>query len=623
MKVLNIILIYSLCLSIWAKPVFANDGLVDSLRAFDDLQVEIRQSINPNRGECANFMFEASTDKSQCELKNYCEKFKSDLNSPFLVNQAGEQMLNEEFVSANYKLRSCLRGTYKEDIEIALSDFKEQKKLEHLNSVNSLNQKLKKVLAKNNEYTQFAKINREVLSLRLEDSIKGEERSMEDLLFAAQKKLRIKLSKDAFSLVVKIDAELENPNYGKELKKFERSFFKELVLPNKFYDFENFTDPEVAGSENQLIENQKMYQQKALEVHNEFLNAKKAMISYLSKQRTRDNGFMIDRAIERISLVKFHTPVLSDELMKACEFPNAWYNPESQRVLFCPQWFNLPKINIYEIMSHELSHAIDPCTFQAPLKISRSKADIINPGPFEINLNLEKLNQSSTLIGELGNQDLTERDQKGVTLKDNPFGDMISCLQSKKSIAAKVPNKSDLKDKIENEIKKIKESVANYQVNENYLYLKTASDNLDKYYERYGYCNLQLPGGVSQIGESFADQIAAELVALRLENMSKSEATKDLDKLILAGIKDSPGLCPESKLVSNMKALGVQNGCREYSENQKLAEKVYRGITLASHADTDEHPAMDDRINKILLSQPKIREILNCHKRGGAKYCEN
>jgi hypothetical protein len=274
-------------------------------------------------------------------------------------------------------------------------------------------------------------------------------------------------------------------------------------------------------------------------------------------------------------------------------------------------------------MSHELSHAIDPCTFQAPLKISRSKADIINPGPFDINLNLEKLNQSFTMIGELGNQDLTERDQKGVTLKENPFDKIISCLQSKKSIGAVVPNKNDLKEKIDKALKKMRENVANYQSNDNYLYLKSASDNLDKYYDRYGLCNLELPGGVSQIGEAFADQIAAELVANRLENMSKQDALKDLDKLILAGLKDSPGLCPEATLVSNMKKLGVKNGCLEYTENQKLAEKVYRGITLASHADTDEHPAMDDRINKILLSQPKIREILNCHKRGGAKYCEN
>lgn len=606
-----------------AKPVFAQNGLVDSLKAFDDLQIEIRQTMNPNRGECANFMFETNNSNNQCELKNYCEKFKTELNSPFLVNQTGEQMLNEEFVSANYKLRSCLIGTYKEDIEIALSDFKQQKKIEHLKSVNVLNQKLKKVLAKNNEYNQFAKINREVLSLRLEDSIKGEERSMEELLMGAQKKLRLKLSKEAFSLIIKIDAELENPNYGRELKKFERSFFKELVLPNKFYDFENFTDADVAGDENQLIENQKLYQQKANDVHNEFLNAKKAMVNYLSSLRSKNNSAMIDRAIERVSLVKFHTPVLSDELMKACEFPNAWYNPESQRVLFCPQWFNLPKINVFEIMSHELSHAIDPCTFQAPLKISRSKADIINPGPFDINLNLEKLNQSFTLIGELGNQDLTERDQKGVTLKENPFDKIISCLQSKKSIVAVVPNKNDLKEKIDKALKKMRESVANYQSNDNYLYLKSASDNLDKYYDRYGLCNLELPGGVSQIGEAFADQIAAELVANRLENMSKQDALKDLDKLILAGLKDSPGLCPESTLISNMKELGVKNGCLEYTENQKLAERVYRGITLASHADTDEHPAMDDRINKILLSQPKIREILNCHKRGGAKYCEN
>lgn len=623
MKVLNILQFFTLCLFVYANPIFAEDAFVDSIKAFDELQIEIRKTVTPAKGDCANFMLEGPGNFNQCELKNYCEKFKSELNSPFLVNQNDEQMLNEEFVMANLKLRSCLRGTYKEDIEIALNDFKEQKKIEHLKMVYGLNQQLKKVLTKNNEHSQFAKINREVLSLRLEDSMKGEERSMQDLLVAAQKKLRIKLSKDAVSLVVKIDAEIENPNYGKELKKFERSFFKELILPNKFYDFDNFIDADVAGGEKQLIENQKLYQQKASEVHTEFLNAKQALINYLKQQKTKHNQAMIERAIERVSLVKFHTPVLSDELMKACEFPNAWYNPETQRVLFCPQWFNLPKINLYEILSHELSHAIDPCTFQAPLKISRSKADMINPGPFEVELNLEKLNQSSTLIGELSNQELNERDQKGVTLKDNPFDSMISCLQSKKSIGAIVPSKNELKDKIEKSMKKLKDSVTNYQANDDFLYLKSAYENLDKYYERYGLCNLQLPGGVSQIGEAFADQIAAELVADRLTKTEQSQAVKELDKLILAGMKDSKGICPESKLVKEMKQLGVNNGCREYAENQKLAEKVYRGISLASTADLDEHPAMDDRINKILLSHPKLREILNCPKRGGAKYCEN
>lgn len=623
MKVFNILLFCSLCLNWLIGLASADTLLIDSLKSFDDLQAEINRTMTPAKGDCANFMLEATDKFNACELKSYCEKFKTELNSPFLVNQNGEQMLNESFVMANSQLRSCLRGTYKEDIEIALNEFKEQKKLEHLNAVHDLNQKLKKVLTKNNEHTQFAKINREVLSLRLEDSIKGEERKLEDLINAAQKKLKIKLSKEAFSLLIKIDDALENPNYAKELKKFERSFFKELQLPNKFYDFDQFIDPEVAGGEKALIENQKLYQTKAKEVHQEFLNAKKAMIEYLSKQKNKQNQAMIERAMVRVSLVKFHTPVLSDELIKACEFPNAWYNPETQRVLFCPQWFNLPKVNLFEILSHELSHSIDPCTFQAPLKISRSRADMINPGPFNIELDLEKLNQSSTLVGELNNQDLGEKDQKGVTLKENPFDNIISCLQSKKSIGAIVPSKNELKDKIEKSLKKIKDSVLHYSDNDDYKYLKSAYDNLDNYYDRYGLCNLQLPGGVSQIGEAFADQLAAELVAERLVNSGQSKAKADIEKLILAGIKDSPGLCPESKLVTNMKQLGIKNGCREYADNQTLAEKVYRGISLAAHADSDEHPAMDDRINKILFAQPKIRELLNCSKRGGAKYCEN
>lgn len=623
MKVLNIFKLCILCLAFWSKVIWSQDALVDSLKEFEDLQLTINKSISPVRGDCANFMYGSENNNDRCELKNYCERFKKELNSPFLVNENGEQMLNEEFVLANLKLKSCLTGTYKEDIDIAIAEFKEQKKIEHLKAVYELNQKLKKVLIKNKEHTNFAKINREILGLRLEDSIKGEERSMSELLKAAEKKLKLKLSKESFDLVVKIDKGLEDPKYFKELRKFERSFFKEFQLPSKFYDFDNFTDQEVAGGADQLVENQNLYQIKASEVHSEFLKAKKIMIAFLEKQRNKQNASMIDRAIERVSLVKFHTPVLSDELIKACQFPNAWYNPESQRVLFCPQWFNLPKANLFEILSHELSHSIDPCTFQAPMKISRSKADIINPGPFDVQLDLERLNQSSLLIGELENGNLGDKDQKAITVKDNPFEKVISCLQSKRSIGAITPSKKDLSDKIEKAISKIKESVADYQNFDNYKYLKTAQDNLDRYYDLYGYCNLELPGGVSQIGEAFADQMAAELVAERLSKLNKIEAQKELEKLILAGIKDSKGLCPESKIVSDMKQLGIKNGCHEYFENQKLAEKVYRGITQASHANTDEHPEMNDRINKILLSHPKLREILNCNKRGGAKYCEN
>lgn len=611
----------SLC---WSGILFAQDEvtLEKAVVDFSRLQKDINQVFESGRTYCSND-YPVYKSSSNCTLSNYCEKFKKELDGPVLYAKDGEQILNESFVTENYILRSCYKGTFKDDIKIKVEEFEAERKSKYLKEVYDLNSKLKALLLKTNENNKYARLNQEIIEMNLKASINGEEAlPLAEAIAIAEKKLKVKLSPEALRLTLLIDQKTSDKTYLKESKIFERKLFPELVLPNPFYDFDNFTDLDVAGGEKKLIQNQAEYSKKAQEVADTFLEAKNTLIDYLTKKKTKSNQSMIDRAIERVKLVKFKTPSLSDDFKVACEFPNAWYNTESNTMTVCPQWFNQPKINLFETLAHELSHSIDPCNFSAPLKIKSSKADEVEAGAFDLSLNLEKINQSETLFGKLDNQDLREKDQKCASVKDYPFKSMLSCLQSDQSIGAKIPDLKLMKKKMEETLERFKAQGRNPESDIDYRYLKEALSNFDKYKEQYGLCHSKTFGGVSQIEEAFADKMASELVAMKLSKTPSKDAQKEIEKIVLYSLNNGQMICPAGEQKKKMRQMGVALGCKEYFENKKAGEKMAIGLSIVKKEQLESHPSMDQRINKIFFAHPKLREILGCGK-DGAKYCED
>jgi hypothetical protein len=620
-------------MDLWKKALFIlivlqvtvvkADTIKDAVHDFNLLQKEISLIFDQSKNYCQlNSLINA--DKSNCEVQSFCKKFEEQLNSPILFKSNDNIILNEAFVRENKLLQQCYKEKYKDDIEAKVEEFKAKRKNDYLKKVFDLNQKLKKVLATNNENNKFAKINQEILDFRLTEQMNASESlPLSELIKIVEKKLKVKLSPEALKLTLELDSLTSSPKYESESKLFERSLFKEFDLPNIFYDFENFTNPDVVGGEKQLLKNQDLYNQKAQKVHTQFLEAKKAMIEYLEKKKNSKNQEMIKRAIDRVSLIKFRIPVLSESLVKTCEFPNAFYAAKNNTITVCPQWFNLPPMNLFEILSHEVAHSIDACNLQAPLKIKRTKADEVELGAFELNLNLESLNQSEVNPTKIENSDLDFNDQKCTTLESHPFSKSITCLQSADSISAKSPDLKKLKENINNEIKRLRSLGGDLSKNESYKYLIDASSNFEKYQSMYGLCDTNLSKGLSQVQESFADKLSAELIVQKVSKMNKAEAKEELDKIVISFMNDDMDrICPVGKMRTKMQETGKKLGCTYFYDQKTMSEKTEIGLIMGDKIGNDSHPETSDRIEKILFAHPEIRKIMGCSK-SGAKYCED
>lgn len=622
MKMFAILLLMLLQL-VFIDKAFCQDDLMEAVSEFNGLQSSINDYLKNEKINCSE-LGQLIPEINNCDLKNYCKKYEKELDRPIFYSRDGEQMINEGFIEANFDLMECYKGTFKDELDVLISDFEKNKKTEYLKTVNQLNNEIKTYL-KNNSATaaKWAQVQAEVLSMRLSDEMEeSEARPLKELINLAEKNLRLKLPTTFVSKVLNLDKIANNPSYKREVKIFERSVFKGLEIPSPFYDFSQFLDSDIAGGEAKLIKNQETYQKNAKRVHAEFLKSKKALISYLSNAKNEKNKNEIERAIKRVELIKFSTPNLSSDYMRSCEFPNAFYEPESNTVTICPQYFTYPEINLFEVLSHELSHSIDPCVFSMPMKVKTTSLDIVTDAPFDVKIDHEKLNRSEIeLFGFMDPKKVS--DQGDVKNTAHPFSNLINCLHSSKSINASVPDKDKVKIKLQSVLKEYSTSGRANESNPQYLYLKNALTNFDDFFSRYGQCHIPELGMFSELEESYADAMANELVVEKILKMPKEDALKEVEKLVISGLNSDSSICPKGKLRLTMDELATKAGCREYYANKSKAQKIIDGLTISNVHRTDSHPDMDRRINRILFAHPEIRKILNCPKDRSLKYCEN
>ncbi len=617
-------------LILFMTKTFASE-LEDSVRRLQSLKAEIDQSIEAAQIKCQEFEL-SDKDKKECRFVNFCKMYEKDLNRPIIYqNEKGEMLTNEPFFNALNLLNQCLREKNKDEIAAKVEAYVKKYGKIHLKKVWDENQKIKEILKKNKEESNLSKINQEILSIRLEDGIsdgtidRWNEGSRGDriaVLALAEKRTKIKLSDELKQSLIKVQELLSNHQYKAEARKMERKIFPELYSDNVFADFDNFIDPEIAGSDKKLVENQKLYQKMAQKNYDIFLESKKEIVAYLKKKMNDKNKPMIERAIKKVELVKFQTPSLNKEYMNNCKSPNAWYDSDANTVTICPQWLNHPEADLRYTYLHELTHSIDACTFSFPLQIKKTSTQIVPEGEFTIDLKMERVKDSVGLSYVMKSDDLDSDDLPAVKFNSHPFSSVFECLKGSSSVGAKVPDWSIMQERLQKEKDFIVKNGFKNSDKSRFKFIESALKNFDKFKDHFEGCDDNSFVGPNQLGESFSDKVAFDILAERFSKLNQNEANEEIKKLLLTGMKGESAFgCPNNFLAAKIHEKIGQEKCEGYFSSISDGERVLQGIRLSSENDREEHPETFKRFERIFMTNPQVQKILGCKVKGG-EHCE-
>jgi hypothetical protein len=207
---------------------------------------------------------------------------------------------------------------------------------------------------------------------------------------------------------------------------------------------------------------------------------------------------------------------------------NAFYDLMSNSFLYCKGAL-LQSSSIFSIvfvLGHELSHSIDPCSIG------------LGPKAYRFNYSGKHISRKQAEA-------------------EYPFGGLLQCLRSDQSVNAQSTDDLFFLNRW-------------FKSNSSMKY-----DSFDKF------CS------DDQIGESFADWMAAELLA---KYVSKNLANLTTEQMRIGFGNSMRALCQDSP-----------------------HKKAWNDI--------EAHPKTEDRINKILMANPNVIKLLKCEKTEGYKYC--
>lgn len=608
-----------LCLILNSTILWADDSqsFKTALLSFDQFERELQKIFSSNASYC---QLDSPTSNKVCSFENMCKDFANNFDLPYLVNNPPDEVIvNEQYFHEQELLSACLKAKYQGDIKKAVENFSQEKKAKHLKEVSEINFKLKLSLATHLEFLKYPKIKKEMLKL---SNDQNNNLTFGEKLILAQKNAKVNLSKETIALLVKLDEKISDESYLRESEAFEQQLFETPKSKSLFSNLDSFTDEWTAGSQEQLLKNQNIYNQKTKDVYQTFTDAKLKMIELLESKKDGNNDLKIDRMIERIKLTNFRIPVLADDFKQKCAYPNAWFSPSENTVTVCPGWFDRPKLNLFETIAHELSHAIDPCNYNAPFKVKSTSAIMVEEGPFEVNLETEELKSSEIKIGQTDNKGLKNSDQKADILSNHPFLGAISCLMGADSIGAEAPNLNRIKVEAAERLKQLMQENPDYEYDPTYPLLKSAANDFDKYSNSYGLCFLPIEGGNSQLEEAFADNLAFDVVALKLKSIPKEKRVSEIRKMIMSDMNTEDAVCESGPNITKIKEQRKKMGCFSQDQEEMNRLRLSHDVMLSTHFRMESHPKMKDRINKIYFSNPAILNELGCTN-NGVKHCEN
>ncbi len=368
--------------------------------------------------------------------------------------------------------------------------------------------------------------------------------------------------------------------------------FPQARVDDPFAYPEKFINEEAAGGKASLARHQVTLQKAQDRAGKVFDETRMHLMDYLKKIRTKANASQIDNMIARTQSVKLTYPQMKGSLRDlasaGCDSPNAWYSASDHSIIICPQFLNYPEAALFWTLAHEFSHAFDPCH----LSMDFSKQGAIFPDWMD---------------------DFTRSQKKefpAVASKKNPFSKVISCLQGSKSTGVAIPSKAVLIREADQELQEFKKEAKELGmqdldsiVAENRERKKT----IQTQYDEFKACP-QLTGR-GHICESFADWIASEVLAEKLQKIQEASKAREYAFSSQAVFWGTSCRNIRQNLLNSLKS----------AKKCLSAEDIQR--FLATGEESLHHLSPSRRMNRILLANPQIKKALGCQGGEDVQLC--
>lgn len=373
---------------------------------------------------------------------------------------------------------------------------------------------------------------------------------------------------------------------------------KDPLVKDPFVYPNQLTDPAKAGGSPQLNKNFVRYDAQKDRTKKIFNDAQERIVKLLTSRRNSENAQSTDEMIARITAVEFHFPKTNHELSElaadGCEIPNAFYSPSTHQVTICPQMLNLPDAALFSVISHELGHAIDPCQSVKPY--SRSGGKISSENPF-FSVVTYAIQDKNYIF-------------KGISPAQNPFKEVISCLQKEKSIGVVIPTMQQTQDNARN-------NLATQMGGTEYITPAMAEAfndqerNVRIQYESFKACHELTGNGHMQ--EAFSDWIASQTIKQKISEIPETAKAQQYAFESQALYIGSRCKNLNETAVSYLRPL-VRTKCPALLDKMESADQRNDG--------SESHPATPARVNRIMLATPEIQKALGCHKDDSVSECQ-
>ncbi|WP_340596172.1 hypothetical protein [Bdellovibrio sp. GT3] len=317
------------------------------------------------------------------------------------------------------------------------------------------------------------------------------------------------------------------------------------------------------------------YNSELKRVRSIFSDVQRRAVALLESRRMPENTAQIDQEIQRVKSVKMASPLFKDAfaMEKAgCTLPNASYQSDDNTIVVCPQLLNLPDSTLFSLLSHEISHSVDPC------------------------------NAHKHIAGT------------AVPAGKNPMQDVVSCLAKSSSMGAKTVSEKDIIARITSEETDLAKELGPLSPEVKAEFKKRRLD-VSGNFATHQHCRGF--SGSADMQEGFADWMSSKLVAQKTAEFKDPQQAKEFayeSQLFIAGSE-----CQNVKVAAiNRVAAAVEKDCPPFAEykNMLLNPSEYQDSS------TVPHPASSRRVNKILFAPTEIQKALGCKADSKTSVCD-
>ncbi|HAR41086.1 MAG TPA: hypothetical protein DCS07_00380 [Bdellovibrionales bacterium] len=273
--------------------------------------------------------------------------------------------------------------------------------------------------------------------------------------------------------------------------------------------------------------------------------------------------------------------------------PNAYYQHNKNEFRYCNGFLlgNQSEFQIAMVIAHELAHSIDPCNIAK------------GPSAFRFNysskeeVNAEKEYPFQGLLECLRKEDSVRASKMPVNpqiaVEQKKIADLKAAIEEIKRAIAKIEKK--LKKSSLDPKERVVLREKNLTLKEELMEKKSELDKLSGGVG-FGTSLVKTENPLfcdgDQIGEAFSDWLAYEVIPDYMASKHPS-------------------------LTEEQFQTGYANAFRGFCNTMEQGIPQVRGQEVAF----DVHPAMEDRINSMLLASPKIRAQMGCKAPSKRRYC--